>query len=255
MPKSHDDDLFSRNAPFVGTATQARLSRIRVGLVGCGLASQIALALARLGVKRFWLWDFDSVELSNLNRQAFLEEHEGMNKAAATADLLQRFSSTVTIGCVEERFLPAHLESVLPGLDVVVNSIDFDDPLVYDVSDTMQRSQGWCIQPLNLGFGGSCVVLGPTSPSLAKLTSGRQSTAATFVQNLLAACSGFQPSETLMGIGPALLDTGDQSGSFPQNIVATLTTTALVTWCVTRIAEDEGAKIQAPRLMHFEPRV
>ena len=255
MAESSCDELFSRNAPFVDESTQARLSEIKVGLIGCGLASQIALALARIGVQHFQLWDFDAVELSNLNRQGFLADHIGMNKAAATAGLLKSISSSIVAEIMEGRFTNEHLQSELPRLDVVVNSIDFTDVLVYDVSDVAQAADAWCIQPLNLGFGGACVILGPTSPSLASLTLGHQSSAALFIQNLVQSCSGFEPSAILMQTGSALLTKGDRTGWFPQNVVATLITTALVTWSVVQIATGTGEQIQAPRILHFEPKM
>jgi len=254
MTERHQERLFSRNAPFIDGNTQARLSEMHVGVVGCGLASQIALGLARLGIRRFRLWDFDAVEWSNLNRQAFLSEHIDVNKAAASAALLRCLDPSIVVEVNEDRFAVRHLGCGLPGLDLVVNSIDFDDALIYDVSDAMQRAGAWSIQPLNLGFGGSCVILGPTSPSLIDLTLGRQPNAASFVQNLLGSPVGFEPSEALAKLGADVLATGERSGWFPQNIVATLITTALVTWSVAQIAAGRGAKIQAPRLLHFEPK-
>ncbi|MFZ5637663.1 MAG: ThiF family adenylyltransferase [Pseudomonadota bacterium] len=73
------DDATSRTAAFFESVladpaevpqVMARLSRMRVAILGCGgIGTGIAYLLASLGVKRFLLQDGDRIERSNLNRQ------------------------------------------------------------------------------------------------------------------------------------------------------------------------------------------
>lgn len=67
------------------TAEQSqRLQATKVAIVGLGgLGSNVALWLARLGVGQLLLYDFDKVELSNLNRQYYFLEDVGQYKATA----------------------------------------------------------------------------------------------------------------------------------------------------------------------------
>ena len=67
------------------TAEQSqRLQAAKVAIVGLGgLGSNVALWLARLGVGQLLLYDFDKVELSNLNRQYYFLEDVGEYKAVA----------------------------------------------------------------------------------------------------------------------------------------------------------------------------
>lgn len=67
------------------TAEQSqRLQTAKVAIVGLGgLGSNVALWLARLGVGQLLLYDFDKVELSNLNRQYYFLEDVGQYKATA----------------------------------------------------------------------------------------------------------------------------------------------------------------------------
>ena len=65
-----DNDLFAQQS---------------VSILGCGgLGSNIALMLARSGVKKLYIYDFDSIEYSNLNRQNYTINEIGQHKVYAT---------------------------------------------------------------------------------------------------------------------------------------------------------------------------
>lgn len=64
-----------------------RLTQARVAVAGLGgLGSQVAIMLARCGVGTLHLIDFDVVEVSNLNRQAYRIGHIGKRKVDALAE-------------------------------------------------------------------------------------------------------------------------------------------------------------------------
>ena len=53
-----------------------------VGIAGCGrLSSNVAVALARVGIGKLIIADFDKIEESNLNRQYFFFDQIGHYKA------------------------------------------------------------------------------------------------------------------------------------------------------------------------------
>src|SRR5215212_12115667 len=61
---------FSRNHGWVTADEQERLRERRVAIAGLGgVGGYHALALARLGIRRFALAEFDRFELPNFNRQ------------------------------------------------------------------------------------------------------------------------------------------------------------------------------------------
>ena len=62
-----------------------------------GLGSQIALMLARAGVGELFLVDFDRVELSNLNRQAYGLSHLGQPKTSALAGMLRNINPYLNV--------------------------------------------------------------------------------------------------------------------------------------------------------------
>ena len=57
-----------------------------------GLGSNIAIALARAGVGKLHILDFDRVDISNLNRQQYFPEQLGHFKADAMYDTLKRIA-------------------------------------------------------------------------------------------------------------------------------------------------------------------
>jgi tRNA A37 threonylcarbamoyladenosine dehydratase len=64
------EEAFSRNIGFVTAAEQDRLHRASVALPGLGGVDGAHLVtLARTGVARFHLADFDRFEAANVNRQ------------------------------------------------------------------------------------------------------------------------------------------------------------------------------------------
>ena len=61
-----------------------KLKNSTVGIAGLGgLGSNVAMALARSGIGRLIIVDFDEVEESNLNRQAYDMEQVGQRKTEA----------------------------------------------------------------------------------------------------------------------------------------------------------------------------
>lgn len=60
-----------------------------VHIIGCGsVGSTLAENLARCGVTKFVLWDFDKVEPKNIVNQMFTQDHVGKMKVDALKDIL-----------------------------------------------------------------------------------------------------------------------------------------------------------------------
>lgn len=77
---------------------QALLSAGHVAIAGLGgLGSNVAYALARIGVGHLHLIDFDKVDITNLNRQQYFMEHLGMYKTDALKSLLLKINPYLDI--------------------------------------------------------------------------------------------------------------------------------------------------------------
>ena len=108
------------------TAEQSqRLQTAKVAIVGLGgLGSNVALWLARLGVGQLLLYDFDKVELSNLNRQYYFLEDVGQYKATA---LLRHLKAVNPYGNYHSRVVRLtedNLAELLSEAHIVCEALD-----------------------------------------------------------------------------------------------------------------------------------
>jgi len=116
--------MASRHTPGVHAAVKQSC----VGIAGLGgLGSAIAIALARIGVGRLVLADFDVVEPSNLNRQQYFVDQIGELKTDALRANLERIHPYVDITTVAVRLAAENVPTVFSGVDVLVEAFDTPD--------------------------------------------------------------------------------------------------------------------------------
>lgn len=113
--------MASRHTPGV----HHRLKQASVGIAGVGgLGSAVAVALARIGVGRLVIADFDVVEPSNLNRQQYFIDQIGHNKVDALVENLQRINPYITVEPHCVLLGPENIPAVFSGCSVVVEAFD-----------------------------------------------------------------------------------------------------------------------------------
>jgi molybdopterin/thiamine biosynthesis adenylyltransferase len=68
-PKPEFKEVYKRTVTVWGEKNHAQLARLRVGIIGLGsVGSMVVESLARMGVERFVLMDFDEIQIHNLDR-------------------------------------------------------------------------------------------------------------------------------------------------------------------------------------------
>lgn len=108
-----------------GAAVQQLLNRGRVAVAGLGgLGSNIAFALARIGVGHLHLIDFDRVDLTNLNRQQYFMEHVGMYKTDALRSELLRINPYLDIRTDCVRITEENLIHLFDQDDIICEAFD-----------------------------------------------------------------------------------------------------------------------------------
>jgi adenylyltransferase/sulfurtransferase len=124
------DDRYSRQVLFkeIGAEGQKKLSQARVVIVGCGATgSALASLLGRSGVGTLRILDRDYVESSNLQRQSLFDENdarESVPKAIAAARQIARFNSQVAVEPLVADLIPANVDSLLGGCDLILDGTD-----------------------------------------------------------------------------------------------------------------------------------
>ncbi len=122
-----------------GPGVHQKLKRGHVGIAGCGgLGSTVAVALARSGVGKLTLVDFDVVEPSNLNRQQYFIDQIGLPKIDALAANLARINPYVDLELHRLRLTKAEVTRIFADCSVVAEC--FDDPVAKaELSSAMRR--------------------------------------------------------------------------------------------------------------------
>lgn len=96
-----------------------------VGIAGCGgLGSNCAVSLARVGVGKHIIADFDVIVESNLNRQYFFHDQIGQKKVFALKENINRINPAVTVEAHDIKLDPASIKSLFKDCDVIVEAFD-----------------------------------------------------------------------------------------------------------------------------------
>jgi sulfur carrier protein ThiS adenylyltransferase len=99
-----------------------------VGIAGAGgLGSVVAENLARAGVGKLVIADFDMIESSNLNRQRFSISQLGMVKVEALCQNIKGFNPFIETLAVNEKVMPSNCEVIFKGCEVVAECLDRAD--------------------------------------------------------------------------------------------------------------------------------
>jgi sulfur carrier protein ThiS adenylyltransferase len=113
--------MTARHTPGVHDAVK----KTTVGIAGLGgLGSAIAIALARVGVGKLILADFDVVEPSNLNRQQYFIDQIGMYKTDALKQNLQRINPYVELEMHTVLLTSENVPQIFGDVDILVEAFD-----------------------------------------------------------------------------------------------------------------------------------
>lgn len=121
------DTAFSRNIGWVTEAEQQRLRGSRVAIGGLGGVGGVHLTtLARLGVGKFSIADFDTFDLVNFNRQAGATVSTlGRPKLDVMAEMARDINPELDLRTFPEGVQEATMDAFLADVDVYVDGLDF----------------------------------------------------------------------------------------------------------------------------------
>ena len=119
--KEWTDALIARQ----GITLHERFSSATVAICGLGgLGSNIAIALARAGIGKLLLIDFDRVDITNLHRQQYKANQIGCYKADALTENLLEIAPYTEIRTVTEKITEENFVGLLKDADIVCEAFD-----------------------------------------------------------------------------------------------------------------------------------
>ncbi|MFA1755680.1 sulfur carrier protein ThiS adenylyltransferase ThiF [Fusobacterium animalis] len=116
-----EEDLLKRNVK----GTSEKLKEAKVCILGLGgLGSNVAVLLARSGIGSLKLVDFDTVEVSNLNRQQYRISHIGIKKTEAMKNIIREINPFVEVEILDIKVDRENIYSIVGDIEIVVEAFD-----------------------------------------------------------------------------------------------------------------------------------
>ncbi len=108
-----------------GKELQRRFSGATVAICGLGgLGSNIAVVLARAGIGKLVLIDFDKVDIMNLHRQQYKASQIGQYKTSALAHNLFEIAPYTDVETITEKITEDNLAKLLKKADIICEALD-----------------------------------------------------------------------------------------------------------------------------------
>ena len=126
-----------------GAALHERFSSAAVAVCGLGgLGSNIAVALARAGVGKLLLIDFDRVDISNLHRQQYKAHQIGRYKTEALAENLAEMAPYTEVRAITAKITEENLAALLQDADIVCEAFDKAEAKAMLVNGVLEQLPG-----------------------------------------------------------------------------------------------------------------
>jgi molybdopterin/thiamine biosynthesis adenylyltransferase/nitroreductase len=139
-PRDFSKLRLDRNRNRITRAEQTRQRELCVGVVGNSAGHAIAHLLAMEGLAgELRLADFDTIDLSNLNRIPGSVLDLGVNKSVVAARRIGEIDPYMRVVVVEDGITPDNLGGFLDGLDLVIEECDSLDVKLLVREEARQR--------------------------------------------------------------------------------------------------------------------
>ncbi|MDM1294230.1 ThiF family adenylyltransferase [Sphingobacterium sp. N143] len=165
---------YLRNNIHIKEEEQQSIKDFPVLIGGCGIGSYIAECLLRMGFENLTIIDGDTVELSNLNRQNYLQKDIGIKKVIAIKERLMAINPDANVVIYPEFIDRKNLYELDLQHKVAINALDFSSDIPFLFDAYMAQKGIPVIHPYNLGWAGFLTVITPESRNLQQLSKEHQ---------------------------------------------------------------------------------
>lgn len=201
--------------PQVGSVGQRKLLESKVLIVGAGgLGSPISIYLTLAGVGTLGIVDFDTVDVTNLQRQILHHNDDiGRPKVESARDTLLAYNPDVNVIAHEEPITSENAMRIMADYDVIVNGAD-NFPARYLVNDAAYMSGKPLVDGSILMFDGMATVflpgegcyrcLFPTPPLPGEVPSCSEAGVLGMLPGMVGTIQATETVKLIMGVGKSL---------------------------------------------------
>ncbi|MDE6671786.1 MAG: sulfur carrier protein ThiS adenylyltransferase ThiF [Ruminococcus sp.] len=135
-----ETEFFNALTERHGADLQKKITSAKVAVCGLGgLGSNIAIALARAGIGRLHIIDFDKVDVSNLNRQQYSAEQVGIYKTVAMTANLKAINPYCRIIPETVRLDENNIPEILGDDDIICEAFDKPEAKAVLVNTVLEK--------------------------------------------------------------------------------------------------------------------
>lgn len=246
------EQAFSRNIGWVTPEEQALLRRKRVAIAGAGGVGGIhATTLARLGVGKFHLADFDTFDVVNFNRQVGATMSTlDQPKVEVMARMVRDINPEAEVEVFADGVHPGNMDRFLQGVDLYVDSLDF---FAFDARqqtfDACERRGIPSTTAAPLGIGAATLSFLPGQMSFEEYFQwGQRSELEKAVRFMV----GLAPAGLHRGylVVPSAINLAERRG--PSTIMAINLCAGMAATAALKIFLGRGKVLAAPHGLHFD---
>lgn len=148
--------------PKFGAAGQTRLKQAHVVIIGMGgLGAPVGLYLAAAGVGHITIFDGDTVDVTNLQRQViFTQDDVGKSKALSAKHRMLALNPHIRVDAIEEFFVESHKSLIPDKCNLVLDCTD-NFAARYLINDMcLEKHLPWLYASIHQ-FSGQCALFTP----------------------------------------------------------------------------------------------
>jgi sulfur-carrier protein adenylyltransferase/sulfurtransferase len=254
LPHWFDYDLaFSRNIGWTTEWEQQRLRASKIAIAGMGGVGGVhMLTLARLGIGRFSVADFDRFEVANFNRQMGASARTlGQPKAESVVMLAREINPEIEVDAFDQGVNEDNIEAFLDGVSVYVDGLDF---FVLDIRRklfALARAKGIpAVTAAPIGMGTGYLIFTPDGMSFDDYFGFVDGdTQGNYVRFLLGLTPAMLHRSYLQD--PSRVDMMDKRG--PSTAIACQLCAGVAAAEVLKLILKRGPVKAAPYYHHFDP--
>ena len=194
----------------IGREGQGKINRSKVLIIGSGaLGSMVAMQLAGAGVGKIGIADYDTVDITNLQRQFFFKSDEtGQYKSRILSKRIYELNPEIEIEEFRELITSKKAKEIFGEYDFIVDATDNPDSKKMSGKISQEKGKACCIGGVR-DFSGQIMTFLPSDPRFEEYfgEAGADGFLPCSLGGVMgpaaAVCASIQASETLKYISGA----------------------------------------------------